>query len=392
MAKLIYADHNATTPLGEQARAAMIGAMDLWGNPSSSHGIGRLARVAMEQARGQVAAACGVPTREVVFTSGGSEANAMALLGLYFGQKDRTFISTDTEHSSVRDCFGFLESRGGRVAKARVLPSGEVDLDHLESLLKLAHSPVVSLMAANNETGVLLRFSEVAEACRRYGALFHTDCVQSFGKLPPGDWNAADLVTVSAHKIYGPKGVGALFVRNEAKLVALPFGGTQEVKRRGGTQNVVGIVGFGAAAEALPSEFFPSSLRDRFESLLVSSLPGVSVNGSQALRVGNTSNVRFEGVLAEVLLSILDLAGVCVSAGSACSSGSTNPSSVLVTMGLTKDQARECVRFSWGSTTSEEDIHHVASVVIDNVRRIRSRRVSETPAKCGAISANSSTP
>lgn len=378
MTKLIYADHNATTPLGEAAKTAMLQAMDLWGNPSSSHGIGRLARVAMEQARSQVASRCGVAAKEVVFTSGGSEANAMALLGVYFGQKDRTFISTDTEHSSVRDCFSFIESRGGAVAKARVLPSGEVDLDHLEAILKNANSPVVSLMAANNETGVRTLVPEVALLCKRYGALFHTDCVQSFGKLPPAEWNAADLVTVSAHKVYGPKGVGALFVRNDTKLVALPFGGTQEVKRRGGTQNVVGIVGFGAAAEALPTDFFPSSLRDKFESLLLAALPGVTVNGAEALRVGNTSNVRFEGVLSEVLLSILDLAGVCVSAGSACSSGSTNPSSVLVTMGLTKDQARESVRFSWGSSTSEEDIHHVASVVIDNVRRIRSRRVPQS--------------
>ncbi len=378
MTKLIYADHNATTPLGESAKAAMVHALDLWGNPSSSHRIGRQARVAMETARAQVAGRCDVPAKEVVFTSGGSEANAMALLGLYFGQKDRAFISTDTEHSSVRDCFSFIESRGGHVSKARVLPSGEVDLDHLESLLKGVHSPVVSLMAANNETGVLTPVHEVARLCKSYGAIYHTDCVQSFGKLPPADWNCADLVTVSAHKIYGPKGVGAVFVRNETKLVALPFGGTQEVKRRGGTQNVVGIVGFGAAAQSLPTEFFASALRDKFESLLVSALPFVSVNGGGAQRVGNTSNVRFEGVLAEVLLSILDLAGVCVSAGSACSSGSTNASSVLVTMGLTKDQARECVRFSWGSSTSEEDIHHVASVVIDNVRRIRSRRVSES--------------
>jgi cysteine desulfurase len=233
-------------------------------------------------------------------------------------------------------------------------------------------------MAANNETGVALPTWEVAALCQEVGAVFHCDCVQSFGKIPAEQWNMAALFSISSHKIYGPKGVGAMIVRGDQKLVPIPFGGTQEVKRRGGTQNMVGIIGFGAAAEELAvSPSGPSSmaqLRDRFEKQLLEHLDGISINGSAAPRVPNTSNVRFEGIVSEVLLSILDLSGVCVSAGSACSSGSVAPSPVLMAMGLTRDEARECLRFSWGRETTEDDVDTVAGLVIDHVRRIRSRQ------------------
>jgi cysteine desulfurase len=388
MARLIYADHNATTPVGPMAREAMIQALDCWGNPSSSHGIGRQARELLEKARTQVALACGVEGKQVVFTSGGSEANAQCILGMHFGVEDFRILSSDTEHSSVRDSVAFLEKRGKQVGRVKILPSGELDLDHLEELALTLKPHLISLMAANNETGVLLDVREVAAICKRVGAVFHCDCVQAFGKMPAADWNLADLISISSHKIYGPKGVGAMIVRGDHKLVPLPFGGTQEVKRRGGTQNMVGIIGFGAACEELVKLENPGklkSLRDRFEASLLAKLEGVSVNGAEALRAPNTSNIRFKGIVSEVLLSILDLSGVCVSAGSACSSGSVNPSSVLMAMGLSKDEARESLRFSWGRDTTEADIDTVSGLVVDHVNRIRSRTASRSAESAKSI-------
>ncbi len=374
--RIIYADHNATTPIGSAAKQAMIEALDDWGNPSSSHGIGRIARERLEKARSQVAHACGVDPKEVVFTSGGSESNAQCILGMHFCIEDLVLITSETEHSSVRDSVSFLEKRGAKVGRVRVLPSGEIDLGHLETLIREMRPHLVTLMAANNETGVALPVRRVSELCRASEAVFHCDSVQSFGKIPAEIWNGADLISVSSHKVYGPKGVGAMVIRGERKLVPLPFGGTQEVKRRGGTQNMVGIIGFGAACEELAADgdaVRMTGLRDRFEKTLLERLDGVSVNGVSTTRVPNTSNVRFQGVISEVLLSILDLSGVCVSAGSACSSGSISPSGVLMAMGLTKDEARECLRFSWGRDTTAEDVDTVAALVIEHVQRIRSR-------------------
>lgn len=372
--KIIYADHNATTPLGPAAREAMIRALDAWGNPSSSHGIGREARELLEGARAEVASACGVEPKEVVFTSGGSEANAQAILGMHFGTEGLKVVTSDTEHSSVRDATAFLEKRGATVYRAPVLASGEIDLDALECLLREQRPHLVSLMAANNETGVVLDLDRVIALCREYDCAYHCDAVQAFGKLDRKQWNRADLISISSHKIYGPKGVGALIVRGNRKLVPLPFGGTQEVKRRGGTQNMVGIVGFGAACRELGDHSAAlSELQARFESALKHGLTGVSINGSGAPRVPNTTNVRIEGLVSEVMLSILDLSGVCVSAGSACSSGSIAPSPVLLAMGLSKDEARECLRFSWGRDTQGEDVDAVARLVIEHVQRIRAR-------------------
>ncbi len=376
MGRLIYADHNATTPIAPRAKEAMVLAIENWGNPSSSHGIGRIAREHLEKARTQVANACGVQPKEVVFTSGGSEANAQCLVGAFLNTPDFRLVSAETEHSSVRDSVCFIEKRGAKVLKARILPSGAVDLDHFRELLREHRPQMVSLMAANNETGVLLPVKSVAELCKEAGALFHCDCVQAFGKMAASEWNCADLISISGHKIYGPKGSGAMIVRGDHKLVALPFGGTQEVKRRGGTQNMIGITGFGAACEDLEtSGNFAQlqALRDRFETKLLAELDGTSVNGMEAARAANTSNIRIQGVLSDVLLSILDLAGICVSAGSACSSGSVSPSPVLMAMGLTKEEARECLRFSWGRDTTESDIDTVVGVVAENVRRIRAR-------------------
>ncbi|MBY0369841.1 cysteine desulfurase [bacterium] len=372
--RTIYADHNATTPLGPAARKAMIEALDAWGNPSSSHGIGRQARELLEKARAQVASSCGVDTKDVVFTSGGSEANAQAILGMHFGVEGLRVVTAETEHSSVRDAIAFLEKRGATVYRAPVLPSGQVDTGVLEALIREHRPHLVSLMAANNETGVVLDLEKVSALCQEFEAAFHCDCVQAFGKIPRELWNRADLITISSHKIYGPKGVGALIVRGGRKLVPLPFGGTQEVKRRGGTQNMMGIIGFGAACEELaPQSESLRPLQQRFEKALEEGLTGVSVNGSTAPRVANTSNVRISGLVSEVMLSILDLSGVCVSAGSACSSGSISPSPVLLAMGLDKNQARECLRFSWGRDTSPQDIDTVAGLVIEHVNRIRAR-------------------
>ncbi|NBT59783.1 aminotransferase class V-fold PLP-dependent enzyme [bacterium] len=250
----------------------------------------------------------------------------------------------------------------------------------LETFSRQVHEfrpTLVSVMTANNETGVLFPLKEMAQICREKKILLHTDAVQAFGKIPADQWNFCDLISITAHKISGPKGIGALIVRRGTSLVATHYGGAQEIKRRGGTENVMGILGFGGASlEMAGPDDLESlrTLRDSFEKSLLESLPGVSLNGADIPRIPNTTSIRFEGIPSEVLLGALDLEGISVSAGSACSSGSISPSHVLLAMGLTKLEAKECLRFSWGKNTSREDIDRVLQAVIKHVTRIRERK------------------
>jgi len=374
----IYADFNATTPVGPAARTAMTLALESWGNPSSSHGEGRQANEIIEKSRDLVARAAQVDPFEVVFTSGGSEANTLALLGSYFHEKSRfRLLTTAVEHSSVRDTAFFLEKHGVPVDFISVQKNGLFDLESFTRQVSEFRPTLISLMAANNETGVIFPLKEVYEICKQKNITVHTDAVQVFGKLDPQTWNFCDLISVTAHKIFAPKGVGALIVRRGTPLVATHFGGAQEIKRRGGTENVLGILGFGGACEDLPSQEEISKirvLRDRFEKTLLENLEGVYLNAADVPRIPNTSSIRFEGIPAEVLLGALDLEGVSVSAGSACSSGSISPSHVLLAMGLSKQEAKESLRFSWGKLTTDEHIDTVSRLVINHVQRIRSRK------------------
>lgn len=378
MPRTLYADYNATTPPGSAAVAAMTEAFQTWGNASSAHAIGRKASELLERSRQAVAQLAGVEGKELVFTSGGSEANTLALMGSFLLPRNEPFrlLTSGVEHSSVRDTCQLLQDRGAQVHRLKVGRDGALDLAELDRELAEFRPHLVSLMTANNETGVIFPIDEIAARCRKAGVLFHTDAVQALGKVPANFWNGADLVSISAHKIYGPKGAGALIVRGDRQLIPTHFGGSQEIKRRGGTEGMVGIAGFGGAATDVPDADALGALqalRDRFETQIREGLTDVSFIGSESPRLPNTTSLRVHGIPSEVLLGALDLEGVCVSAGSACSSGSISPSHVLLEMGLTRDEAKQCLRISWGRHTTAEEVDTVARLVLNHVTRIRTR-------------------
>jgi cysteine desulfurase len=368
MGERTYLDWNATAPLRPEARAAMLAALDAAGNPSSVHHEGRAARLLVEQARERVAALVGAEPRNVVFTSGGTEANRMALSKALEtpDRKDgfeRLMISA-VEHASVRAGGGFA---AGEVEEIPVTADGVVDLAALEHrLAELKREgggpPLVSLMAANNETGVIQPVEAAAALVHAAGGLAHVDAVQVAGRIPFDiGRSGADLVTISAHKLGGPQGVGALVRRSDALHFSDPplKGGSQERGARAGTENVAGIAGFGAAAVAAAAALRPDSermrvLRDRLEAGLVNG-PTV-IFGHQARRLPNTSLFAAPGIRAETALISLDLDGFAVSSGSACSSGKVTASHVLAAMGVPGDLAAGAIRVSIGPATSENDI------------------------------------
>ncbi len=362
-ANRVYLDWNATTPLRPEAKAAMTAALDVVGNPSSVHAEGRAARGLLEQARAQVAEAVGAAPRDVVFTSGGTEANALALTpGLRIGAEptERVLLSA-VEHASVLSGGRFPAER---VTQIRVTADGVLDLDHLRALLADGGPALVSVMLANNETGALQPIREVAEMVHEAGGVLHVDAIQALGKIPFGIKElGADLISLSAHKIGGPKGVGALVL--SPKLTGpepLLRGGGQELGRRAGTENLIGIAGFGAAAAVA----FPAmaddmvrieGLRTRLEAGLrhIAGDEGVIMSASVP-RLPNTTLFAIPGLRAETAVIGFDLAGIAVSSGSACSSGKVQPSHVLEAMGFGPELARSAIRISLGWSSSESDI------------------------------------
>jgi cysteine desulfurase len=370
MAERIYLDWNATAPLRPQARAAAAEALEICGNPSSVHAEGRAVRRRIEEARESVAALVGAEPRNVVFTSGGTEANTMALspflgTGQELEPRDCLLISA-IEHPSVL--------AGGRFPRAaiEVVPvttDGRLDLLALERLLcglkpKGLHRPLVSVMLANNETGVVQPISEAAVLAQATGALLHVDAVQGVGRIACNiNELRADLLTISAHKIGGPKGVGAVIKRGQALHFADPVikGGGQERGARAGTENVPGIVGFGAAASAAQRALAEESarmahLRDRLEAGLKARMPAAIVFGAQAERLPNTTLFAVPGIKAETAVIALDLDGIAVSSGAACSSGKVQPSHVLAAMGVGAPLAQGAIRVSLGPTTTESEV------------------------------------
>jgi len=351
-----YLDWNATTPLRPQARAAMLAALDVAGNPSSVHAEGRAARALVEAAREQVAALAGASPSEVVFTSGGTEANAWVLSADW----DRVIVS-EIEHPSV-----LVPAQARGPSSVRLIDTqreGAVDLGDLARALDhgKADRDLLSVQMANNETGVLQDVGAIASTGRERGAVVHTDAVQALGKVAV-DFRAlgVDYLSISAHKIGGPKGVGALIVRQGAALPALITGGGQERRRRGGTENVAGIAGFGAAAEAAGRQLEEfarlRALRDGLEREAKRLVPQAMIVAEQAPRLANTACIALPGHKAETLVIALDLAGVAVSAGAACSSGKVGPSHVLAAMGLEPAIASSAIRVSIGWETTERDV------------------------------------
>ncbi|HEX9577807.1 MAG TPA: cysteine desulfurase family protein [Myxococcales bacterium] len=359
----VYLDANATTPLSREVMAEMMPALaDFFANPSSVHKPGQDARALVDTARERCARALGCSPREIIFTSGGTESDALAVLGL----NPRKVVTTAVEHPAVLGAC----ARVADCVRVPVLASGELDLDALRR--SLPGASLCSVMAANNETGVIFPLAEVAALCRSAGVPLHVDAVQAAGKLPLDfPW---DLISISAHKIEGPKGAGLLAARG-VKLEGLQQGGHQEQGRRGGTENVAGIVGLGAALEravkAQPaSEPRLRALRDKLESA-AREIPRAEIAGQRAPRVCNTLNVAFAGCDGETLLAALDMEGIAVSTGSACSSGSLDPSPVLLAMGYPPELARGAVRFSLWSGTTAADIDRICSVLPQVVHRAR---------------------
>lgn len=362
----IYLDWNATAPLRPEARAAMVDALDLAGNPSSVHGPGRQARAAMDRARASVASLVHVKPSQVVFTSGGTEADVLALTGT--GRR-RILISA-IEHDAVRRA---APADAGIIP---VGPDGVIDLAALERMLEEAAEPaLLSIMAANNETGVIQPIEDIARIAQAHGALFHCDAVQWAGRLPLDMTGLGiDLLTLSAHKIGGPKGVGALVLREGLGIAPLILGGGQESRRRGGTENLPGIVGFGAAAEAAARRMAAeaasmTALRQRLEDGIRAQVPGAVIFGADARRLPNTVQIGHPGLKAETVVMAMDLAGIAISAGSACSSGKVERSAVLDAMGVDPSLAESAIRISLGWTTTAEEIDRCLSAYASIVAR-----------------------
>jgi len=376
---MIYFDHNSTTPLRQEVWEAMHPFLTAaFGNPSSLHAEGRQAREAVEEARGHVAWLLGATPEEIVFTSGGTEADNLAILGVGNARRHMGdhIITSQIEHPAVLGTCRFLESQGFRVTRLRVSPSGVLDPDDFAKALS-DETILVTLMHANNEIGTVQPIHECAALARSRGILVHSDAVQSVGKIPTQvEALGVDLLSLSGHKIYGPKGIGVLYVRQGITLEPLLTGGPQELGRRGGIEHVAAIVGLGTAAKLamldMPDEMPQlAALRDLLEQRVLAAIPDVSVNGAGAPRVPTTTNLSFHGVDGQSLVVALDLKGVATSTGSACSSGSLEPSHVLVAMGLSPERLRGAIRFSLGRLNTLEELDTLVHILPPAVARLR---------------------
>jgi cysteine desulfurase len=384
--KKIYLDYNATTPVDPRVLEAMLPYLrGDFGNPSSIHSFGMRGKGALDRAREQVAGLIGASPREIFFTSGGSESNNFAIKGAAYGlsEKGNHLVTTAVEHASVLETFRFLERDGFRVTYLGVDGSGLIDFDELSDSIS-DDTILVSCIFANNETGTIMPVDEVARIVREKGALFHTDAVQAAGKIDI-DMNGipADLLTISAHKFYGPKGAGALYVRDginkRIPLRPLIHGGGQERGMRSGTENVPAVAGMGIAAQIALREMGEDELRigplrDRLWERLSAEIEGIKLNGDMDKILWNTLNIFIDGVNGDTLSMSLDLEGVAVSTGSACSEGKVDPSHVLTAMGLTRAEASSSVRLSLGRFTSAQEIDTAAEIISRAVERIRKTR------------------
>lgn len=382
--KSIYLDYNATSPLHPAVRRAMQPFLEeFFGNASSLHTEGRHARVAIEKVRASLLKSLGDPKGQLAFCSGGTESDNLALLGTArrLREKGDHLVVSSVEHSAVRETAEQLEREGFQVARAPVDGAGVVDLEALERAVT-PRTVLISVMHANNEVGTIQPVEEIGAIARRHGVLFHTDAVQSYGKIPLDLSRVpADLVTFSAHKLGGPKGAGALYLRAGVKVQPLIFGGPHERGFRAGTEAVPNIVGMGAAAEVTLREMSDGTLerigrlRDRLEQGLRERVPKMEVNGHPQKRLANTLNVSFIGCSGDTLLMALDLAGISVSTGSACLAGSTGPSYVLAAMGLPAERIRAAIRLSVGWGTTEEEIEEALRRIPPVVEQVRKASV-----------------
>lgn len=372
---MIYLDNNATTALDPAALEAMLPFLQAsYGNPSSGYAFSRSVRKAVNQAREQVAALLGSDTDEIVFTSGGTEGDNAALFSATEAYPERKHLVTvAAEHDAVLNyCRWLVEARGYEVTRLCVQRDGRLDLQALAAAIRPNETAVVSVMWANNETGVISPIAEAAQLAADRGVLFHTDAVQAVGKIPLNvHRHDVHSLALSGHKLHAPKGVGALYVNKRVRFRPWMLGGGQEQGRRSGTENVAGIVALGAASEAARHHLEKHGtvhdpirmLRDEFEQELQRRVSGVTINGHLHHRTPNTSNVRISGADAQGILILLDQRGICCSAGSACNTGALHPSHVLAAMGLPPEEARECLRISFSRFNTREELKTLLSAL-----------------------------
>ena len=376
---LIYLDHNATTPLCREALAAMRPFLEEnWANPSSGYRFARRAREAVQTAREQVAALLGAQPDEIVFTSGGTESTNAAIRSAFALYPERRHLVTcATEHEATLRVTEDFAASGGEVTVLEVDGEGRIDLEALDAAIRPGQTALVALMWANNETGVVHPVAEAAALAHAKGVLFHCDAVQAAAKVPI-DFGSTRIhyASLSGHKLHAPKGVGVLFVKNTARFHPWQLGGGQEAGRRSGTLNVPGIAALGAAAEAARHHLANdhgslAHRRDFFESELLRRIDGVHLHGAHADRLPNTSNFRIDGVDAQGAIILLDNAGICVSSGSACATGSIKPSHVLTAMGLASRPARETLRFSLSRDTTDAEISAALDALTSAADKLR---------------------
>ncbi|MDD4878984.1 MAG: cysteine desulfurase family protein [Candidatus Omnitrophica bacterium] len=390
MKRKVYLDHNATTPLHPEVKKTMIEAMDAFGNPSSLHSFGRQARRIIDDARDRIASFIDGKGEDIVFSGSGSEANNTVLNLLYCAArhceaphtKRHQIITSQIEHPCILEAAACLEERGIDVVYLPVDRTGKIDMDKYSSLIS-DKTALVTVMMANNEIGTIQDIKEIGKIAHKHGAMFHTDAIQAVGKIPVNVHElGVDYISLSAHKIYGPKGVGALYVSPGVPFCPFIRGGHQEKGRRAGTENTIGIAGFGKAIEMRVTEMAPEakrllSLKARLKAGIEKNVPNIQFNGHPADSLPGTLNVSFFGAEGEAILLYLDLEGIAVSTGSACASGSLDPSHVLIAAGLPAEEAHGSIRISMGRDNTEEDIDYTVekiALVIDKIRKMSTVR------------------
>ena len=375
----IYLDYAATTPVHPEVVNAMLPYFsEVFGNPSSLHACGQEAKGAMEEARAKIASTIGAQDGEIVFTSGGTEADNYALKGVAYANesKGNHIITSSIEHHAVLETARFLESKGFKVTYLSVDRYGMVDPDEVKKSIT-EKTILISVMHANNEIGTIQPIAEIGKIAREAGVYFHTDAVQTVGHLPVDvDELEVDLLSISAHKLYGPKGIGALYIRKGTRLVSFIHGGEQERQRRASTENIPGIVGLGIAIELACQEMGEEAerliyLRDKLIKGLLEQIKHARLNGHPQERLPNNANITIDFAEGEAMCLNLDLEGICVSTGSACSSSSLEPSHVFLAMGLPQEQAHSSLRFTMGKWTTEEDVIRVVETLPKIVARLR---------------------